>query len=334
MPTTITKSIGTTGRDYSTLQSWEDAAPANLVTSDQIWLGECYNDATFTAALTISGSTSDSTRYKKLTAAAGQSFADTPSNALRYNASNGATLSFSGGYATALTVNEAHAKLSRMQVKTAGTNERTLSLAQTGVVAEDCILAGNPGSSGFSGNVVQVNDSTTLRNCLVEKQNTNASGHGIYLSRATVVNCTIVNISGTAAAKGMLIVYSGSSCVVRNNAVFGFTTAADSVGGTHQTNYCDVTSPGSGWTGGIAFSTSTFANVTAGTWDLKLVPGSALLDVGTTDATHGTPDIFGTARPSGSAYDVGAWEYVGGGGGPSFTAKSLKPLLQAIGGMY
>ena len=38
MPTTTTKTIGSTG-DYSTLQAWEDACPANLVTADEIWRG-------------------------------------------------------------------------------------------------------------------------------------------------------------------------------------------------------------------------------------------------------------------------------------------------------
>lgn len=40
------------------------------------------------------------------------------------------------------------------------------------------------------------------------------------------------------------------------------------------------------------------------------------MDVGTTDATNAANDIAGTARPSGSSYDVGAWEYVSAGGSP------------------
>ena len=69
MPTTVVKSIGTTGRDYSTLQAWEDACPANLVSDDKIWKGECYNDSEFTSGLHVSGITTDSTRYVWLTAA-------------------------------------------------------------------------------------------------------------------------------------------------------------------------------------------------------------------------------------------------------------------------
>ena len=42
MATTVVKTIGT-GGDYSTLQSWEDACPADLVSADQIWQGRVKN---------------------------------------------------------------------------------------------------------------------------------------------------------------------------------------------------------------------------------------------------------------------------------------------------
>ncbi len=67
MPTDVIKTIGQTSSpitpDYSTLQAWEDASPANLVTADQRWIGECLDQGTFTGALTISGTTVDATRY-------------------------------------------------------------------------------------------------------------------------------------------------------------------------------------------------------------------------------------------------------------------------------
>lgn len=404
---TVTKTIGTSSRNYSTLALWEADAPANLTTAEKsacttfltgtftvgmaltfvgsgatgvlletdstgpssgtymvygittgnpaasdvitgtggspptcvltsgtadnvgvIWEGQAYNDSTFTALVLVSGSTSSSTCYKKLTVASGQSFVDTPSNALRYNSSNGVTLAFASGYATACFLNESYARLTRFQIQTTHTNELTLKCGGSNSLAEQCILAGNPSNSGYSLSVVVLNDATILRNCYVEKQNTNSTAGGIRANRSTMVNCTVVNISGSAVSTGIILGYSGASCIVRNCAVFGFATATNSVGGTAETNYTDNTSPGSGWTGGIAFSTATFANVTAGSWDLKLVSGSGLLDVGTTDATHGTPDIFGTARPSGSAYDIGCWEYVSAG--VAFIAKMLKPITQHI----
>ena len=112
MVTTVVKSIGTASRDYSTLQAWEDAAPANLVTADQVWKGECYNDSTFTAGVTISGITTDATRYIWLTAAAGQSFADHPENALDYNAANGVAIS---AYDVCIVSSVVNVKIDRLQ---------------------------------------------------------------------------------------------------------------------------------------------------------------------------------------------------------------------------
>ena len=47
MPT-ITKSIGTDSRDYSTIAAWEaDLANSAIYSSGDEAVGECYNDSTF-----------------------------------------------------------------------------------------------------------------------------------------------------------------------------------------------------------------------------------------------------------------------------------------------
>ena len=59
----------------------------------------------------------------------------------------------------------------------------------------------------------------------------------------------------------------------------------------------------------IPFTTATFLNVTLDTEDLRTLTGSALRDVGTDLTSEGvTTDIIGTARPSGSGFDVGPFE--------------------------
>jgi hypothetical protein len=329
MPTTVTRTIGS-GGDYTTLQAWEDASPANLVTSDQVWRGECLSGFSSTAAVTIAGSTSDATRYKHLTAAAGASFADNANvrtNALRYNTANGVYIDFAGGYATAVDINEANAIVSRLQIRGENPTDLPVRLNQARTILEQCIVSGAPNGGGFAPAVINMNAgvaSSVARNCLVERRST-TSVAAINANRATVVGCTIVNTSGTANSSGILNFYSGSDCTNRNNAVFGFTSGTNVVAATSsQTNICDVTSPGSGWTGGVAFSTATFTNVTSGSWDFRTVTGSALIDAGTTDATNGTPDISLTARSG--TYDVGCWEFASGGGGAtSLSARRAFP---------
>ena len=55
---TVTKSIGTSSRDYSTITAWEaDLDDTNIYTSGDDAVGECYNDSTFTVGAAINGGT-------------------------------------------------------------------------------------------------------------------------------------------------------------------------------------------------------------------------------------------------------------------------------------
>lgn len=309
MPTTVTKTIGSGGgRDYSDPATWEAAAPANLVTSDQVWRGECYNDSTFTGTFTIAGSTVDSTRYKELTAAAGQSFADTSSNALRFNSSNGVTIVGSGGYSTQVVCSENYFRMSRLQVGNSANNSNAFSSGNTGIDINQCAFqSGN--SVGATAATVTISTSSKIRNSFI--RTTNTSWPALELANdASAYNVTLISLNSNTV-RGISFFYANGT--VQNCAQFGFALAsktANSSGVTITTSYTDVVGPTGGWTGSIAFSTATFTNVTAGSENMKLVSGSALLDVGTTDSTNAATDIFGTSRPSGSAYDVGCYEYV------------------------
>jgi len=73
MPTTVVKTIGSAGgRDYATMSLWIAACPANLVTADEIWEGQLYKDSDFDESLSITGITTDATRYIYLHPASGQ----------------------------------------------------------------------------------------------------------------------------------------------------------------------------------------------------------------------------------------------------------------------
>ena len=53
---TITKSIGTSSRDYSTITAWEaDLDNTGIYTSGDDAVGECYNDSAFSGAVTVDG---------------------------------------------------------------------------------------------------------------------------------------------------------------------------------------------------------------------------------------------------------------------------------------
>ncbi len=60
---TLTKTIGTTSRDYSTIQAWEDdlddgtnaANDATAYSSGDDAIGECFNDSAFDESVLING---------------------------------------------------------------------------------------------------------------------------------------------------------------------------------------------------------------------------------------------------------------------------------------
>ena len=313
MTTTTVKTIGT-GGDYTTLQAWEDASPANLVTADEIWQGQCFNQEFFSssaALLTVSGTTTDATRYKELTTYAGASFVDNANvqtNALRYNASNGAGIRSTYAWSAPVAVNESYFRISKLQIL-AGTASAFNGTGTTGMVMDKCIVE----NSGVSNEALKTYGACTVKNTLVVGRST---GVVALLSNGTsAYNCTFAR---TGSSTSNIFNGSYSTSTLKNCAFFGGATTLAGGGSskTYTTCYTDTASPPSGCTT-VAYDTSTgsgFENKTDATRDFRIKSGSALLDVGTTDATNGANDIAGTARPSGSAYDVGAWELVVAGG--------------------
>lgn len=314
MPTTVTSSIGATGRDYSIMQAWEDACPANLVTSDQIWKGECYNDSEFTSALTISGITTDSTRYVWLTAAAGQSFqdhADVRTNPLYYDKSKGVGIKVASATVISSTVN--YTVISRLQVwLSSGFLNRTIDMSGSDCVAKDCIFVSSYDYSVFSFGAVASNKAI---NCAFISLH---SGTATPCRSGTYINCTNVRPSGYTAGGTAFARNYGLS--VKNSAVFGFTTFRSGTGSSYYTGSyngsdCSADAQDTNSTGGLTFA-DCFESTTN---DFRLKAGSPLIGAGNTDATNAPLDISGFTRGTGTAGDIGAWEY-----GAS-TANSLKP---------
>lgn len=331
---TVTKSIGTASRDYSTIQAWEDALPANLVTDGNAQVGECYNDAEFaiasgtTSAVVISGQTTDTTNNITLKCATGQSFRDNANvqtNDLKYNQTNGVAIRKTNNYVYVISATSNNINLHGLQIKHSGTTATTTTAVASGTnfKMEFCILEGAPAdaSTRFCGVDVR-NTGAILRNNLIISTSANASGCINYNQSANtivIVNNTLVRCSDKSASTSVCIrVNYGTSAngTIKNNAIFGWsaisTSGKDAVWGTASNNASDLA---------ISFGTSNQASLTytdqfaangtvSTTQDWKPVSTGSLDENGVTDSTHGPIDIAGTSRPSGSAYDIGCWELV------------------------
>lgn len=325
MPTTVVKTIGTSGRDYSTLQAWEDAAPANLVTADEVWQGQCYNDTEFanpTTILTIGGSTTDATRYKELTVATGQSFQDNANvrtNALTYNQANGVGINIANTYTGCIIVTDDNVRVSRLQLKGTHLEFVSFSGAGTGVFKDIVALLGpgvNDGSTfTYNGagsclwaNVLLIVDSATAGPTVAGFFGATGGGTVTWLA------CAVVRTTDNTAAGRAY--YTGYSPVVMQSCVsFGITTVfanphSQSTTGS-KNNATDQSSglPGTSNQHSVTYSSVTpFTNAASSGQDWRAIAATSLAANGFLDATNAPNDISGFVRPANPF--IGVWEVV------------------------
>jgi len=328
MPTTITKTIGSSGRNYTTPALWEAdtaAVPTNLVTADNVCVGQCFNDSEFvsaTAILTLSGHTTDATRTITLTTGAGQSFRDNAGvqgNPLNYNATNGVGLRCTGGYANTVNTLDDNVILSNLQIRSDASDANVDAVASTNGTSpnnqiNNCIVSGGGRAAYFNG---------TARNSLFI--NTGIGRNYIMLVIGTVkcYFCTFVCPSDVATPVGYgLAVGYGVGVVVENCAIFGATTAVNIGAATITTCMTNQASPPAGFT--TETYANQFVNTTIASGDYREKTGANLQAAGTADATNGATDIAGTARPQGSNWDIGCWELIAAA--PPPTGRGLSTL--------
>ncbi len=139
------------------------------------------------------------------------------------------------------------------------------------------------------------------------------TGEVIQSVASTITNNTFVR-STNRSTTGTALNPSGSSInSYNNNAIFGFTTPFTGNATSSDYNATDQASLGN-IAGSHSLTSQTYANcfVDTGTTfssaDFRLKSGSPLIDAGTN--TGLSTGILGTARPQGSAYDIGAHERI------------------------
>lgn len=82
--------IGSSGRDYSTLLSWEEGTDNDLVTATASEFGEVYDDSTFSeAAINIAGATTNTTYNRSLYAASVSRYDPAASSGVLYDVTAG-----------------------------------------------------------------------------------------------------------------------------------------------------------------------------------------------------------------------------------------------------
>lgn len=312
MPTTITKVIATDGSgDYTSLAAWFAGCPANLMTADEIWDGQCKNVGEFTAAgavLTMSGVTTSATQYIILECVSGSSFKDNANvrtNALNYNASNGVGIRTTGNYSNAITItSENFVRLIGLQVR--AIKDFAVSFSGTGCTVTDCIFSTTgTGTSAapFSGPTFQ----GTVTNSLFVAAS-NPSGGTLIVGRngstgSTVIGCTV--ITGGASPNIQLGNYAThvliDCCGFGGNQFVNTTTSA----GSSSNNATDqATGFGTSNQTSLTFASQFISSTT----DFRASATGSLPNNGVTNSNILT-DISGTTR-SLTTPTIGCWEIV------------------------
>lgn len=339
MPVIVERSIGSAvGRDYADINAWEAAAPVSLVANDQVWKGVVYNDSEMVvsgfnahANIELAGSTSDATRYKWLTVAAGHSVYDNTANLTRYDATKGAGLRGTGDYGPPLlNINEPYAVAERLQFRlethptTAGwTATCCVRIRTDGIVARNLLCEVTSTDTNTRAAVYFQQCSATIP-CSLLNTVIIGRGTGPYAgirygaAGAQIVrHVTIFRETGSAPTSSNVFhsEYGGDFGELRNVAVFGpwtgFDNGLSSTSGSGSNNVTSRSSwPHNSTTNTVlnASVTDAFVATAAGSEDLKPKAGGSLINAGTTTA-GASPDPYGTTRHA-TTPTVGAIEAI------------------------
>lgn len=307
MATQLKKTVKPSGGDYTSLEACMAANQQDLVAADKYFDVEI--DGTWSSADTticsVDTYTTDATRYINIyTTAAARHLGLFSTSYYVLEAGSGfsnSSMNISGSYVTVtgIQIYESYVGAGQPTAISCG--------ASTNIIVASCIIRGGSQVVQFYGG----SGTSTYRNCVLY----GSSGNGVLADAygstqvMTFENCTFV----ACAATGMIRVGNRGS-IVAKNVYCGGNVTADYNNLTSMTTCASSDTTGTAGLQSIAYSTANLTNVTAGSENMHLVTGSALIDVGTDLSASFTVDIDGATRSG--TWDIGADEFVAAAGAP------------------
>lgn len=317
MATLVTRTVGTSGRNYSTLAAVLAATPSNLTTVDEQHDWELANDTEFTSAFNLTGITPDATRYIHIKTMSGHSWKDHPSvdtNPGFYNQTYGVGIKTTASYTTTLTIGVAYTRVTGLQMQAADNVGCTaLSMAADNVEVRDCICHGRA--------PIHCPPSTGLKfvNNLGISRNGNLFGGTVYANSSRFEFNQFARVSSGGGNLGT-ISYAAVTC--ENCTFLGFSAGFTiGVAGSLTADYCATTLAslsGGGTHNQLSLTFS--AQVESTTTDFRAKAGGSLQN-GTPATTYATTDARGVTRDA-TTPTMGYWELAGGGGANPFLGQS------------
>lgn len=319
MAATITHTIKTSGGDYTSLTAWEAAQQRNLVSADEIAVASIESSFNEIGNVTLSGWTTDSTRYISITVI--------PS--CRHNGTWDESKYFITGNVDDQAFNSWVGNLYVVGVQ-----------CSTGGYERACFYNGPIGSAAYNVFDRCIGLSSRSSGIIQCWYSNGSSGSKTY-----VINSIGISRSNTANANNAVFYSGGSgnitaySCIgvggynITKTVSSGTITAKNCYGGgSASTVYSGgslttcASSDASGNIGlrTVAYSTVNFNSVTSGSENFRLKTGSVLISSGTNTSGESAPlnftnDIIGQER--GSTWSIGPFKYIN----PTYPLFCFKP---------
>ena len=329
---TVTKSIGTSSRDYSTITLWEaDLDDTLIYSSGDDAVGECYNDSTFDEYdIVLNGGQTVGLNSVELTVAETERHDGTAGTGAKIDVSEGGLASSNKTVIKGTGLDNRYLKwleITRSNI----TNTTPLRGVEFIRYVDALIIHDIYNTSGsYQGNGTGIastwsnNYQTIVSNCMIYSIEgaRDTSGFNLQRNEDQVLNCTVYNIKRTNASasydcygiRRSLNSPTIKNCIsVGTNAEFG--SFGDFTGGGTQEYNLSSDSTASG-TGSItnAVTADQFVSVVDGSEDLHLKAGSDAIGAGADLGT--TPDgvqydIDGDLRGNFGLFSIGADEFSG-----------------------
>jgi hypothetical protein len=346
----VTRTIGTAGRNYSTMTAWEaDLDNGAVYSATDNAIGDCYNDSTFTDTLTLNGGGTIGLNSILLKPATGQGHTGVANTGVKVSSSGASTYTIRTD--SALTTTLQSLELTRTTVTgfTGGvrngvsshTHQRLLIYNITSSSGETLFI--NSTSGGTLLNNICFNCTTTATGSTASYGINCSSTSGTIADK--VINNTFYNVTNdNGSGVAHIIRHAGSSPnrVFQNNiaVTVGGTTSGTKLcynitAGTRTNNLSsDATATG---TNSLINKSATnqFLSIVGGSENLHLKAGADAIGAGIDLVTTPTGvqfDINGYDRDvGGDVWDMGADQFAKGNSIPSFNTQYYHRYLGRMG---
>jgi hypothetical protein len=303
-------------RAYTDFQSWETASQGNLAADNRREVAVAYDDGDFTpgAPIVIDGSTTDSSRYLKITVAPGQRHAGVAGPGVVVNAGGGV-----GG--DVFYIQDAYTQIEWLQITNfkdgLGDAVEVQAIGGNKALLQSLLVYDFDGQQGG----LHVRADTTIRNTVIYD-----GDRGVYVSSAapaaTLENVTVYGMSGGGIVQSSTL---GPAVTVRNTISVGNGTWDFDLPGT--VDYFDYNmydpakltgvAPGANDQSPPGSLEALFISIAPLSENLHLeASGHNALDTGESLSGSFLVDIDNETRPNGAAWDIGADEQSGAASKP------------------